>query len=344
MDVRRRVAAAVVAAVAPALLAAGCGGDTTGGGGDGGDALTLYNAQHEELMQLLVDGFTKKTGIEVRMRNGEDFEMANQIVQEGDQTPADVFATENSPAMSLVASKGDFTRVDDAALQNIPSRFAPSDHRWVGWAARSTVLAYNTSALGRADLPRSILDLAKPEWSGRIGFSPTGADFQAIVSAVLQTEGAARTAAWLDGLKENGKVYDGNESVMKAVNDGQVDAGVIYHYYWFNDQAESGANSDHVALHYFGHRDPGAFLSISGAGVLAASDHQDEAQRFVEYLTSVEGQQILSDSAAMEYSLNPDAKENPKLKPIGELDAPTVDPAKLNGPKVIDLMQQAGLL
>lgn len=349
----RRPTVLLALSLSVALGLAACGGSSDAepaagsgsGGGSAGEAeLTLYNAQHEDLMQLMVDGFTKKTGIQVQMRSGDDFEMANQLVAEGDKTPADVFVTENSPAMTLVASKGGFSTIDKATLANIPSRFVPSDHLWVGFAGRSTVLAWNTQQLEPADLPNSILDLAKPKWKGKVGFSPSGADFQAIVSAVLKQEGEAKTEDWLKGLKANGKIYDGNSTVMKAVNSGEIQVGVIYHYYWFKDQAESGANSDHVRLEYFGHQDPGAFFSISGAGVLKASQHQQEAQKFVAYLTSPAGQKILADSEAMEYPLNPKVDPNPKLKPINQLDAPTIDPSTLNGPKVVELMQQAGLL
>jgi iron(III) transport system substrate-binding protein len=343
----RRPAALLAVSLSVALGLAACGSsasDDPGSGSSGKAELTLYNAQHEDLMQLMVNGFEKKTGIQVQMRNGDDFEMANQLVQEGDKTPADVFVTENSPAMTLVASKGGFSTIDKATLANIPSKFAPSDHQWVGFAGRSTVLAWNTQQLKPADLPTSILGLANPKWKGKVGFSPSGADFQAIVSAVLKQEGEAKTEAWLKGLKANGKIYDGNSTVMKAVNGGEIQVGVIYHYYWFKDQAESGANSDHVKLKYFGHQDPGAFFSVSGAGVLKASKHQQEAQEFVQYLTSPAGQKILADSAAMEYPLNPKVAPNPELKPIDELDAPTIDPSTLNGPKVVELMQQAGLL
>ncbi len=349
MSVRNRVLAVVAGSLSAALVLAGCGSSspdtpTSGGSGSGKATLTLYNAQHEDLMKLMVDGFTKKTGIKVEMRNGDDFEIANQIVQEGDKTPADVFVTENSPAMTLVASKDGFAPVDQATLATIPAKYSPKDGTWVGFAARSTVLAYNTKALKPTDLPTSIMDLADPQWKGKVGISPSGADFQAIVSAVLSTKGEAATEAWLQGLKTNAKIYQGNSTVMKAVNGDEIEAGVIYHYYWFKDQNESGANSNNVQLKYFGHQDPGAFVSVSGAGVLKASKHQQEAQQLVKYLTSVEGQEILADSTAMEYSLNPKAEANPKLKPLDELDAPSIDISGLNGPKVVELMQQAGLL
>lgn len=347
MRFNARVAfAAGLVAVTLGVASCGTSNSATDAGNGSGDkaTLTLYNAQHEDLMKLMVADFTKATGIKVNMRNGEDFELGNQLVQEGSASPADVFVTENSPAMTLVDSKGLFAKVDDATLAQVPPQFAPADKDWVGFAARSTVFVYNPTQLAAAALPTSIMDLAKPEWKGKVGISPAGADFQAIVSAVLALKGEPATTAWLEGLKDNTKVYQGNSAVMKAVNAGEVQSGVIYHYYWYKDQAESGANSKNVKQLYFGNQDPGAFLSISGAGVIKSSKHQAEAQQLVKYLNSAAGQTVLADSKALEYPIGNGATANQVLKPLSELSPPTVDLTTLNGPKVVELMQQAGLL
>jgi iron(III) transport system substrate-binding protein len=339
--------AAIVAGVAVlALGVTACGGSSASSPAASAApaTITLYSAQHEDLMQEMVAGFTKQTGIKVEMRSGKDSEMANQIIQEGDASPADVFVTENSPAMTLVASKGGFSKLDADTLGQVPARYAPADGNWVGFAARSTVLAYNSTQLTAAQLPTSLLDLAQPAWKGKVGFSPSGADFQAIVSAVLAVKGEQATAQWLKGLKENGKIYQGNSTVMKAVNRGEIQTGIIYHYYWYKDRAESGANSKNVELHLFGDKDPGAFISISGAGVVKASKNQAEAQQLVKYLTGKDGQQILAASTALEYTVGNDVPANSALKPLSEIDAPAVPVADLNGPKVIEMMQQAGLL
>src|SRR5690606_34419311 len=119
----------------------------------------------------------------------------------------------------------------------------------------------------------------KDRWAA----SPSGADFQAIVSAMLELEGEDATLSWLKSMKENFKAYKGNSTAMKAVNAGEVAGAVIYHYYWFGDQAKTGENSKNVALHYFKNEDPGAFVSISGGGVLASSQQQDNAAKFLEY-------------------------------------------------------------
>src|SRR5262249_40124650 len=149
------------------------------------------------------------TGIKVNIRSGKDFELANQIVQEGDASPADVFITENSPAMQVVQSKGLFAPVEKATLTQVPPQYAPSTGDWIGVAARATVAAYNPSILPAEKLPKSIMDLQQPEWKDRVGVAATGADFQAIVSAVLALQGPDATATWLKALKTNARVYSG---------------------------------------------------------------------------------------------------------------------------------------
>ncbi|WP_085603498.1 MULTISPECIES: iron ABC transporter substrate-binding protein [unclassified Pseudomonas] len=326
------------AALATALLAAGqaFAADSVG--------LVVYNAQHETLTKAWVAGFTEETGIPVTVRNGDDTEMGNQIVQEGAASPADVFLTENSPAMVLVDNAKLFAPVAPATLEQVDAAYRPAHGQWVGIAARSTVFVYNPAKLPEKDLPKSLMDLASPAWKGRWAASPAGADFQAIVAAVLEQKGEAATLEWLKGMKANFTAYRGNSSVLKAVNAGQVDSGVIYHYYAFVDQAKTGENSKNTALHYFKHQDPGAFVSISGGGVLASSKHQEDAQKFLQYITNKQGQEVLRTGKSFEYAVGKDAASNPKLVPLKDLDAPKVDASKLDSKKAVELMTQAGLL
>jgi iron(III) transport system substrate-binding protein len=306
--------------------------------------LVIYNAQHESLTKAWVDQFTKETGIKVTMRHGKDSELANQIIQEGGKSPADVFLTENSPAMSLVEKAGLLATINPKTLNQVPATYKPSSGQWVGIAARATVFAYNPNRLTAKELPTSLLDLAKPSWQGRWGASPSGADFQAIVSAVLNQKGEKETLTWLQGMKKNAVAYQGNGTVMKAVNAGQIDGGVIYHYYYFGDQAKTGENSKNVKLHYFGQQDPGAFVSLSGGGVLASSKQQEEAQRFLAWLTGVGGQTILKTGDAYEYAVGTNMPSHPQLRPLSSLNAPSIDPSKLDARKVSELMMSAGLL
>ncbi|AFR04360.1 iron ABC transporter substrate-binding protein [Pectobacterium brasiliense] len=326
------------------LFASGLALSASATAAENDEGIVIYNAQHENLVKSWVDGFTKETGIKVTLRNGSDTELGNQLVQEGKSSPADVFLTENSPSMVLVDNANLFAPLDNATLAQVPSDYRPSHGRWIGIAARSTVFVYNPTKFTDAQLPKSLADLAKPEWKGRWAASPSGADFQAIVSAYLELKGEQATQAWLKGMKENFTAYKGNSTVMKAVNAGQIDSGVIYHYYRFVDQAKTGENSNNTKLYYFKHKDPGAFVSISGGGVLASSKHAKDAQAFIKWITGKSGQEVLRTNDAFEYAVGVNAASNDKLVPLKDLDAPKVDAAKLNSKKVVDLMTQAGLL
>ena len=311
---------------------------------DNNEGIVIYNAQHENLVKSWVDGFTKETGIKVTLRNGDDSELGNQLVQEGSASPADVFLTENSPSMVLVDNANLFAPLDADTLKQVPAEYRPAHGRWIGIAARSTVFVYNPAKLSEQQLPKSLMDLAKPEWKGRWAASPSGADFQAIVSAMLALKGEKATLEWLKAMKANFVAYKGNSTVMKAVNAGQIDGGVIYHYYRFVDQSKTGENSKNTQLYYFKHQDPGAFVSLSGGGVLASSKHKAQAQAFIKYITGKEGQESLRTNNAFEYGVGVNAASNPKLVPLKDLDAPKVEPSTLNSKKVIELMTQAGLL
>jgi iron(III) transport system substrate-binding protein len=308
------------------------------------DGILVYNAQHESLTQEWVDGFTKATGIKVTIRNGSDMEFANQIVQEDDGTPADVFLTENSPAMALVDGAGLFEPLDKDILDQVPDAYRPANGSWVGIAARSTVFVYDKTKLKEDQLPKSMDELADPKWKGRWSASPTGADFQAIVAAYLQLRGEDATRTWLKAMKENAVFYKGNSTCMKAVNAGKVEGALIYHYYYFGDQARTGENSQNVASHYFRNQDPGAFVSLSGGGVLSLSKHKKEAMAFLKWITGPEGQAVLKNGSSYEYAVGKGLASNEKLVPLDELQAPKIEPTKLDNKKVTDMMTEAGIL
>jgi len=309
---------------------------------DGG--ITVYNAQHESLTQEWADAFTKQTGIQVTIRQGSDLEVGNQLVQEGANSPADVFLTENSPGMVLVDNAGLFAPLPEDILAQIPAEYRPENGHWTGIAARSTVFAYDKNKLNADTLPKSMLDLADPSWKGRWTASPGGADFQAIVAALLALKGEAATTDWLKGMKENATAVRGNRTAMAAVNKGEFEGALIYHYYWFGDQANTKENSGNVALHYFKNQDPGAFISVSGGGVLASSKHKEDALKFLKFVTGPEGQKILREGTSFEYAIGVGEAANAALPPLSDLDPPKVDPSLLDNAKAAALMTAAGLL
>ena len=330
-----------VVAVSTFVVAVGATACSTS---DDSDELLVYNAQHESLTKEWIDAFTAETGIKVTYRQGGDTELGNQLVAEGAASPADVFLTENSPAMAAVERADLFADVDAETIGQVPPQYRPGSGKWTGVAARTTVFAYNKARLQPDQLPASLLDLQQPAWQGRWGAPPAKADFQAIVAALLQLKGEAATAQWLAGMKANAKLYSDNIATLKAVNAGQVDGGVIYHYYWFRDQAKTKEISGDTELHYFRNGDPGAFVSLSGGGVLKSSKKQQQAQQFLRFITGTAGQEVLQKGTSFEYPVASDVAANPALVPLRDLQPPAVNPSDLNAEKVSDLMTTDGLL
>lgn len=338
MRLRWSRVAAALSVIAVVASATACSSD------DGGDELLIYNAQHESLTKEWIDAFTEETGIKVTYRQGGDTELGNQLIAEGDSSPADLFLTENSPAMAAVEDAGLFADVDAATVEQVPAEYRPSTNKWTGVAARTTVFVYNTTKLREDQLPRSIMDLQQPEWKGRWGAPPAKADFQAIISAMLQLTGEPATAAWLAGMKTNATILQDNIATLRAANDGEIEGGIIYHYYWFRDQAKTKEISANTALHYFRNEDPGAFISISGGGVLESSQKKDQAQQFLKFITGKAGQEVLEKGTSFEYPVASGVPANPALPALDTLQAPKVDPSTLDAAAVTDLMTKAGLL
>jgi iron(III) transport system substrate-binding protein len=322
-----------------ALVAAGCGG-----GADQG-SLTLYSAQHEPMTEALVEGFEESSGSEVNVRYGEDEGIASQIEQEGDASPADVVLAENTPPLESLSEKGLLAPVDASTLAEVPSRYSSPQGDWVGVAARETVMVYDPNQIAASELPSSILELAEPEWKGKLAIAPSEPDFVPIVSAIEKLDGEAAAKSWLEGFADNAKHYNDNEGIIAAVDSGQIAAGIVNHYYWFEAVAEEGRDKVPSKLHYFGHEDPGALVNVSGAGVLASSGEQELAQEFLAYMVGVEGQEAMTHSGDWQYPLNPKVPPPPGLKPFSSLEPPKVGPADLgDGSSPLELMQEAGLL
>jgi iron(III) transport system substrate-binding protein len=308
--------------------------------------LTLYSAQHEQTVATLVAGFEKATGIRVQVHSGDGPEVANQIIEEGAASPADIFFTENSPEIAVLDEKGLLAPVDPATLASVPAKDSAPDGHWVGVLARENVLAYNTHLITANALPKSLLDLAGPAWKGKVAIAPSDNDFLPLVNAVLVEKGHDAALAWLKGLRANAQIFDDDEGVVAAVNRGAVATGIINNYYWARLQAELGSAHMHSAIYHFGHGDIGGLINISGAGVLKTAKDLRDAQAFLAYLVAADTQRMLADNTVVfEYPLHPGVQPNPVLKPFAQLQPPAIGVAQLGDDgQVVDLLNEAGLL
>ncbi len=308
--------------------------------------LTIYSAQHEQVVGMLTAMFTKETGIKVQVHTGEGPDIASQILQEGADSPADIFFTENSPELILLDEKGLLAPVDPATLARVPGKYSAADGDWLGVLARENVIDFNASMISARALPASLMDLAKPEWSGKVGIAPSDADFLPLVSAVIRTQGKPAALAWLHGLKANAKIYEDDESVVAAVARGDVAVGVVNNYYWARLETDLGPQKIDSALYHFKHGDIGGLINISGAAVLKSSKNQAAAQTFLAFLVSREAQVALGESEVdFEYPLAPGVAPNKLLTPFAVLQPPAISVSKLGDDQDAGaLLQQAGLI
>jgi len=344
--------AAVAAAVACGSLAA-CGLLTGCGSASGatGTSITLYSGQHEQTTDGLVTAFEQQTGITVNVRNDDEDTLANLIALQGSRSPSDVFYTENSPALEFLQEKGLLAPVDASTLARTPDRYNSPARDWVGVSARVSVLIYNPSLIAKSQLPTSVLQLANPKYRGKLAFAAGETDFQPIVTSVLRTYGRAAALSWLEGIKSNAASHlvPDNETIANEVNRGQAAFGVINQYYWYRLRLEIGASAMHSLIAYFAPHDPGYVIDVSGAAVLKSSKHQAAAQKFLAFLVSKQGQDIIARASngeqSFEYPLGSGVTTSAPETPFDQLQPNPITLAELgDGSAAIALLRQADLL
>jgi iron(III) transport system substrate-binding protein len=340
----RRIASLAAALALTVGLLAGCGSSSSSGSGQ---SITLYNGQHEQTTDSLVEGFEKQTGIKVNVRNDDEDTLVDEIVTEGSNSPADVIYTENSPALEYLQSKGLLAPVDSSTLARTPSRYNSPQGDWLGVSARVSVLIYNPSLISASELPRSVTELADPKYGGKLAFAAGETDFQPIVTSYARTYGEAAALKWLEAIKSNAgsHVYPDNETIADEVNRGAVAFGVVNQYYWYRMRAELGASNVPSKIAYFAPRDPGYVLDVSSAGILKSSRHKADAQKFLAFIVSKQGQGIIAHSISFEYPIASGVSTAAPETPFDELQPnPITLPELGDGSTAIALLRRAGLL
>ena len=334
-----RAAAATVAVLAISLPALACGAS------HGDPSIVLYNGQHPQLTNAIVSAFTKRTGIQIEQRTNDGIVLADQLLQEGGDSPADVYLTENSPELVALDQHHLLAALDRSTLAQVPASERAPTGDWAGVALRVGGLAYDPGLISAAQLPRSVLALAEPRWKGKIAIAPADSDFPPLVGAVIATYGTTVAQRWLAGLKRNAQIFQTDEAVVAAVNRGDVATGLINHYYWYRLRLEIGAGAIHSRVYYFPDHNVGSIENISGAAVLASSAHKRDAQKFVAFLVSRAAQEILAHSADFEYPARPGVKPNPALRPLRAISPARLGPVKLgNDQQAARLIEQSGLV
>jgi iron(III) transport system substrate-binding protein len=301
---------------------AGCSGGP-------GQSITVYSGRTEELVGPLIERFEAETGIQAEVRYGDTAELASQLLEEGANSPADVYFAQDAGALGAVTAAGLLEALPQELLDRVPQRFRSPDGRWVGLSGRARVVVYDTRELSEADLPDSILDFTDPSWRGRLGWAPTNGSFQAFVTAlrVLEGEDVART--WLQGIVANEpRVYENNIAVVQGVANGEIDAGFVNHYYLLRFLAEQGEGFP--ARNYFmPGGDPGSLVNVAGVGILDSTNAPDAARRFIEFMLNDESQRYFAEQTH-EYPLVAGIAGPAGMPALAELQTPEIDLSDLD--------------
>ncbi len=329
--------------VALALLPAACGEDGGSAGGSDGE-LVVYSGRNGGLIGPLIDRYEAANDIDLKVRFGDSAELAATLLEEGENSPADVFFSQDAGALGALQGEGLLTELPEQVIGAVAAPYRSVRKDWVGTSARARIVAYDKRELRPAQLPRSILDFTDPRWKGKLGWAPTNASFQAFVTALRVTRGDDVAREWLEGIQANDvQSYESNIPVRDAIANGEIEVGFINHYYVAEAVAKEGEDYP-VGIFQPPGGDIGSLINVAGAGILKSSDRKPAAERFVRFLLSAEAQRFFSDKTK-EYPIAAGVKADPALTPLEEIDQPDVDLARLDDLQgTVELLQETGAL
>jgi iron(III) transport system substrate-binding protein len=322
----RRVAA-LAAAGSLVLGLAACTSDS-----DESDALVLYSGRSESLVAPLIEQISDSTGVDIEVRYASTPEMAAQIAEEGEASPADVFFSQDAGALGALDNAGLLQQLDESVTEAVPAEYRAADGTWVATSLRARVLIYDSRTLDEAEVPDTIDAVLAPEWKGRVGYAPTNASFQSFVTALRVDRGDEAAEQWLrDFLANDPQTFENNNALLQAVDAGTVELGLTNHYYWYNSAAEKGAENMRARVKYMAQGDPGALVNVAGVAILASTDRPDDARRVVEAFLAEPAQTYFVEETS-EYPVVPGiATDAVGLPPLDTLGGPDIDLGQLDG-------------
>ena len=309
-----------------------------------GQQLTVYAGRNEALIAPLLEMFSEQTGVEVEAKYGSTSEIAGTLLEEGARSPADVFLAQDTGGLGAVEQAGLFAPLDPALLDLVPAVFRSNQGGWVGLSGRVRVIVYNKDVVDVADLPSSVKDVVNQEWQGRVGWAPTNASLQAFVTAFRLVEGDDAAKAWLEAMVANGATaYENNGSVVQAVADGEVDLGLVNHYYLFQFLRDQGPDFP-VANHYTAAGDIGSMVGVAGGGILKSTDSPDAAQALMAFLLSEDAQRYFAEQT-FEYPVIASVAPSADLPGLASVTPPDLDLNDLSDLQgTVELMRSVGVL
>ena len=308
-------------------------------------SLTVYSGRSQSLVHPLLEAFGESTGIDIRVKYAGSASTAATLLEEGDNTPADVVFLQDPGSLGSLAAEGMLADLPQETLEKVDARLRDPNGQWIGTSGRARTIIYNTETIDPdTDLPPTILGFTNDEWRGRVGWAPRNGSFQSFVTALRLQLGEAAAKQWLEGMKDNdAQEYPNNVSIVQAAANGEVDVGFVNHYYLERFLEEYGEDFE-ARNYYIGNGDPGALVLVAGAGILEASDNKATALEFVDFLLSEPAQQYFT-SDVKEYPVAAGVEPEGDLPPIESLDPPDVDLGSLSDLQgTIDLLREVGVL
>ncbi len=340
MPIKKKSLVKVVVVALFATLLAGCSSNSD----QASDVteLTVYSGRSEEFIAPFFTQWEAQSGIKLNIRYGDSAELAAQILEEGSNSPADLFLSQDAGSLGAVAEAGLFTQLSDEIASAIPAQYVAANRNWVGVTGRARVFAYAPDRV--KTMPLSVADLTKSEYKNQVGIAPTNASFQAFVTALIENKGADFAKSWLKALQANGvKIYPKNSAIVEAIDKGEISIGLVNHYYIW--EVSEGLGRDiNVKNGFFAAGDIGNLINVSGAGVLASSKKYAASEDLINFLTSATTQaKFVSDTH--EYALIPGTAAPAGVPALDQIGAPSVDLSSLkNIKKTQDLLVEVGLL
>ena len=328
--------ASVLGAVLVAFSSA-CGS----GEGEAG-SLTIYSGRSETLVDPIIRQFADATGVDVRVKYASTSQLAATLLEEGDNSPADLFFAQDPAGLEAVGEL--LATLPMGILEQVPEWARSSQGKWVGISGRARTVVYNSNLLHEDDLPDDMFGFADPKWKDRIGWAPTNASFQAMVTAMRAVWGEDLTRRWLEGIQANDpKVYPKNTPQVAAVAAGEIDVGLVNHYYLFRFLAEEGESFP--ARNYHPRSGgPGAMVMVAGAGVLSTADNPETAEKFLNFMLSEVGQLYFT-TRTFEYPLVEGVKTHSLLVPLERLNIPDIPARGLEDlEETQQLLRETGVL
>ncbi len=315
-----RLSLALLALLALSSLLTACGG------GSNSTTLTIYSGRSESLVAPIIQQFGQSSGVNVLVKYAGTSLLAATLLEEGQRTPADVFFAQEPGGLGAVEHL--LSPLPEDLLALAPDWAKAPSGRWVGLSGRARTVVYNTEQLTEADLPDDMFGFLDSKWRGRIGWAPTNASFQTMVSAMRGIWGEDKTRQWIEGIKDNeAKVYPKNTPIVAAAASGEIDVGFVNHYYLHRFLAEEGEGFQ--ARNYHPRAGgPGSIIMVAGAGVLSSSDNVDLAQWFLRFLLSPPAQSYFA-SETFEYPLISGIRAQGGQVPISDFAHPDVPVAVL---------------